>query len=264
MEANCSLGKDVIAKIREFRAKENSPTGKEVLGILLENYKLAARDRMPICQDTGTAVFFVELGQDVQLTGGNFTEAIDEGVRQGYEAGYLRKSIVENPLFGRNNTNDNTPAVIHTTIVPGENIKITFAPKGGGAENMSAVKMLKPADGLAGVKDFVVDVVRRAGANPCPPIIVGVGIGGNFEECTLLSKKSLLRSLSEDNPDPQLAELERDLLQQINNLGIGPQGFGGNTTALAVHILSAPCHIASLPVAVNLQCHAARHKSVIL
>lgn len=264
MEANYYMGEDVIEKIKEFRDKEESDTAKEVLTILLDNYELAAKEKMPICQDTGVAVVFAELGQEVNLTGGDFTEAINEGVRQGYEEGYLRKSMVSDPIIDRVNTKDNTPAIIYVDIVPGDKLKITVAPKGGGSENMSEVKMMKAADGIEGVVEFVVDRVKRSGGNPCPPVIIGVGLGGNFEQSALLAKKSLLRPLTEPNPDQKWAKVEDELLEKINNIGIGPQGFGGRTTALAVNILQRPCHIASMPVAVNVQCHAARHKSATI
>ncbi len=264
MDANFYMGEDVIQKIKEFREKEESDTAKEVLSILLDNYELAAKEKMPICQDTGVAVVFAELGQEVSLTGGDFTEAINEGVRQGYEEGYLRKSMVSDPIIDRVNTKDNTPAIIYTDIVPGDKLKITIAPKGGGSENMSEVKMMKAADGIEGVVDFLVERVRKSGGNPCPPVVIGVGLGGNFEQSALLAKKSLLRSLTEPNPDPKWAKVEEEVLEKINNIGIGPQGFGGRTTALAVHILHKPCHIASMPVAVNVQCHAARHKSATI
>jgi len=264
IDANYYIGEDVIAKIKEFKEKEESPTAKNVLDILLENYELADKEQMPICQDTGIAVCFIEIGQDVHLTGGDFTEAINEGVRQGYQDGYLRKSMVADPIIDRINTKDNTPAIIYTEIVPGEKIKITIAPKGGGSENMSEVKMMKAADGIEGVVEFVVDRISRSGGNPCPPIVVGVGLGGNFEQSALLAKKSLLRSLTVQNPNPKWAKVEKEILDKINNLGIGPQGLGGRTTALGVSILSKPCHIASMPVAVNVQCHAARHKSVVI
>jgi fumarate hydratase subunit alpha len=264
IDANYYMGEDVIAKIKELKAKEESPTAKSVLDILLENYELAEKEQMPICQDTGVAVCFIELGQDVHLIGGDFTEAINEGVRQGYKDGYLRKSMVADPIIDRVNTKDNTPALIYTDIVPGDKVKITIATKGGGSENMSEVKMMKAADGIKGVVDFVVDRISRSGGNPCPPIVVGVGLGGNFEQSALLSKKSLLRSLTEKNPDPKWAEVEAEILEKVNNLGIGPQGLGGRTTALGVHILAKPCHIASMPVAVNVQCHAARHKTAVI
>ena len=264
IDANYYMGEDVIAKIKEFKEKEESPTAISVLDILLENYKLAASEKMPSCQDTGIAVCFVDVGQDVHMVGGDFTEAINEGVRQGYKDGYLRKSMVADPIIDRINTKDNTPAIIYTEIVPGDKIKITIAPKGGGSENMSEVKMMKAADGIEGVIDFVVDRISRSGGNPCPPIVVGVGLGGNFEQSALLAKKSLLRSLTEQNPDPKWARVEEEILEKVNNLGIGPQGLGGRTTALGVFILSKPCHIASMPVAVNVQCHAARHKSAVI
>ena len=264
IDANYYMGEDVITKIKELKEKEESPTAKSVLDILLENYELADKEQMPICQDTGIAVVFVELGQDVHMIGGDFTKSINEGVRQGYKDGYLRKSMVADPIIDRINTKDNTPAIIYTEIVPGDKIKITIAPKGGGSENMSEVKMMKAADGIKGVIDFVVDRISRSGGNPCPPIVVGVGLGGNFEQSALLAKKSLLRSLTEKNPDPKWKKVEEEILEKINNLGIGPQGLGGRTTALAVHILSKPCHIASMPVAVNVQCHAARHKSAVI
>ncbi len=264
MDANFYIGDDIVEKIKEFKEKEESPTAKEILEIILQNQELAAKERMPMCQDTGVAVIFVELGQDVHIVGGDFYEAINEGVRRGYKEGYLRKSMVDDPIIDRINTKDNTPAIIYTDIVPGDKLKITVAPKGGGSENMSEVKMMKAADGIEGVIDFVVDRVKRSGGNPCPPIIVGVGLGGNFEQSALLAKKSLLRDIREKNPDPKWAEVEEIILNKVNKLGIGPQGLGGNTTALAVTILSKPCHIASMPVAVNIQCHAARHKSIVL
>lgn len=264
IDANYYVAKDVLAKVKEFREKEESPTGREIFDLMLENYELAAREQMPLCQDTGVAIVFVELGQDVHLVGGDFYEAINEGVRQGYKEGYLRKSMVTDPVVERKNTKDNTPALIYTDIVPGEEIKITVAPKGGGAENMSEVKMMSAADGIEGIKDFVVDRIRRSGGNPCPPVVVGVGIGGSFEQCALLAKKALLRPLTEKNPEPFWAAVEDELLERINRLGIGPQGLGGTTTALAVSILYKPCHIASMPVAVNVNCHAHRHETAII
>jgi len=263
IEASYDLGKDVIRAIERAKKYEESPVAKGILDQVLENAKIAKIDKAPMCQDTGFAVLFVELGQDVQVTGGDFYEALNEGVRRGYKDGYLRKSILSDPLE-RKNTGDNTPAVIHADIVPGDKIKITIAPKGGGSENMSEGKMLKPADGLQGVKDFVIDRVRRSGGNPCPPIIAGVGIGGTFEKCAMLAKKALLREVGDRNPNKFYADLEVELLEKINKLGIGPQGLGGTTTALDVHIEVHPCHIASLPVAVNIQCHASRHKEIIL
>jgi fumarate hydratase subunit alpha len=262
-EANFSLGEDVIKELQKALASETSATGKGILLQLLENAKIAREELVPICQDTGFAVVFVELGQDVRIIGGDLYDAINEGVRRGYTEGYLRKSIVSHPLT-RINTGDNTPAVIHTKIVQGDKIRIIFAPKGGGSENMSQIKMLKPADGVDGVRKFVIDVVRSAGPNPCPPVIVGVGIGGTFEKCALLSKLALLRKIGQRSKYPDIANLEQELLEEINKLGIGPQGFGGTTTALAVHIEIHAAHIASLPVAVNLNCHAARHKEIIL
>ncbi len=264
IDANYYIGEDVILKLKEFNKKEESETGKGVISILLENYELAAKEQMPSCQDTGIAVIFIELGQDVHLVGGDFISAINEGVRRGYKDGYLRKSMVDDPIIERKNTKDNTPAIIYTDIVPGDKIKITVAPKGGGSENMSEVKMMKAADGIEGVIEFVVDRVKRSGGNPCPPIVVGIGLGGNFEQSALLAKKSLLRPLTEKNDNPIWSKYEDLMLEKINDLGIGPQGLGGRTTALAVHILSKPCHIASMPVAVNIQCHAARHKTAII
>jgi len=264
IEANFYIGDDVVKTLRDFYQKEESPTAKEVLKITIENYELAAKLKMPSCQDTGIAVVFAEIGQDVHIAGGDFVEAINEGVRQGYKDGYLRKSMVDDPIIDRVNTKDNTPAIIYTDIVPGDKLKLTIAPKGGGSENMSEVRMMKAADGLTGVIDFVVDRVRRAGGNPCPPIVVGVGLGGNFEQSALLAKRALLRDLDDTHPEPKWAKVEAELLERINKLGIGPQGLGGRTTAIGVKILTRPCHIASMPVAVNIQCHAARHKSATI
>ena len=262
-EANFFLGKDVMDAINKAKEKEASTLGKDILEQLIANAAIAREELVPMCQDTGYAVIFVELGQDVHIVGGALTVAINEGVRKGYTEGYLRKSIVSHPLE-RKNTGDNTPAVIHVNIVEGNQLKITVAPKGGGSENMSAIKMLKPSEGVEGVKKFVVETVKAAGSNPCPPILVGIGIGGTFEKCAYLAKEALLRPVGEQNKLPDIAKLEQDLLEQINNLGIGPQGLGGRTTALAVHIEIYPAHIASLPVAVNINCHAARHKEAIL
>jgi fumarate hydratase subunit alpha len=262
MEANTDLGQDVLQAFDRALEKEESPLGIEILKELKENARIAREERVPICQDTGFAVVFLELGQDVHLVGGDLREAILEGVRQGYQEGYLRKSICH--PFTRANTGDNTPAVIHTEIVPGEKVKITIAPKGGGSENMSRVVMLTPSDGVEGIKRFVVQRVKESGSNPCPPTIVGVGIGGTFEQAALLAKKSLLRPLASRNPDPELDKLESEILDEINRLGIGPQGLGGRTTSLAVQILMMPCHIASFPLAVNIQCHAQRHKEAII
>jgi fumarate hydratase subunit alpha len=264
VEINYRASRDLVAKIQESILQEESPLAREILELMIKNIDFAAQEQLPMCQDTGSAIVFIELGQDVHLIGGDLSGAINEGIRQGYTAGYLRKSMVADPLFERTNTGDNTPAIIHTEIVPGGKIKITLTAKGAGAENMSELRMLKTAEGIAGVKDFVVDVVRRAGGNPCPPVIVGVGIGGNFEQCALLAKKALLRPLNEKNPDSRLAAIETEVLNRINKLGIGPQGLGGRTTALAVHILSRPCHIAALPVAVNLDCHVHRHATVVI
>ena len=259
MEANFILEKDVLSALKRGQAKEESPVGREIFRQLLENAGIARSERMPICQDTGLAVVFVELGQDAHVTGGALEDAINEGVRRGYQEGYLRKSVLGDPLK-RVNTKDNTPAVIHTRVVPGDRLRLWVVPKGGGSENMSKIAMLKPADGAEGVKKFVIEAVRVASANPCPPIVVGVGIGGSFEQCAFNAKKALLREIGSEHADTFYADLERELLEKVNNLGIGPMGLGGRVTALAVHIEVAPCHIASLPVAVNINCHAARHK----
>ncbi len=261
--ANTELGADVLEAFARFKAREESPTGRDILDQLTENARIAREEKLPLCQDTGFAVVFVELGQDVRLVGGDLTEAVNQGIRQGYQEGYLRKSIVKDPLR-RVNTGDNTPAVIHLKLVPGEHLKVTFAPKGGGSENMSGIAMLRPADGVEGVKRFVLDRVSQAGPNPCPPTIVGVGIGGTFEVAAYLSKLALLRPLGQRHPDPYYAALEEELLASVNRLGIGPQGLGGTTTSLDVHVEVHPCHIASLPVAVNIQCHSARHQEVEL
>ncbi|MBS4023734.1 MAG: fumarate hydratase [Dethiobacter sp.] len=263
MDANFYLGDDVLNSFKKALENETSPTGKNVLQELITNAEIAKEDQVPMCQDTGLAVVFVELGQDVRLVGGDLNEAINEGVRKGYGEGYLRKSAVRDPL-NRVNTKDNTPAIIHLEIVPGDKIKLTVAPKGGGSENMSAVKMLTPSDGAKGVVDFVVDTVSKAGSNPCPPIVVGVGIGGTFEKVAYLAKKSLLRELGAPNSDPFYAAMETEILEKINKLGIGPQGYGGRTTALAVHIETFPAHIASMPAAVNINCHASRHKERVI
>ena len=260
--ANYDLGEDLLAALQRGEQEEESPSGREIFKQLLENARIAGQESVPLCQDCGLAVVFVELGQEAHITGGDFEQAIQEGVRQGYGEGFLRKSLCH-PLT-RANTGDNTPAVIHTEIVPGDRLKITVVPKGGGSENMSRVYMLKPAEGRAGVIDRVVATVREAGPNPCPPIIVGVGIGGTFERAALLAKKALLRELGSPNPDPELAALEKEMLQAVNDLGIGPSGLGGRITALAVHVVMQPSHIASLPVAVNIQCHASRHKEAVL
>ncbi len=262
--ANYDLPRDVYEALVNAAEAEESPVGREVLGQLVENADIAARDRVPICQDTGFAVFFAEVGQDVRLVGGDFAAAVHEGVRRGYADGYLRKSVAEEPAHARRNTGDNTPAIIHASIVPGDTVRITMMAKGGGAENMSSLNMLKPAQGWAGMAQAVVDTVSRAGSNPCPPVIVGVGVGGTIDEVTLLAKKALLREVGSTHPDARLAAMEAELLEKVNALGIGPQGLGGTTTALAVFIEEMPCHIASMPMAVNMQCHAQRHKTVEL
>lgn len=254
---------DVVAAVRAAMEGEESELGREILATILENARLAREQRLPICQDTGVAVVFVEWGQDVRLVGGSLEEAVNEGIREAYREGYLRASVVDDPLR-RRNTQDNTPAVIHVRLVPGAHVRLDVAPKGAGSENMSAVRMLTPADGTEGICRFVVETVDRAGANPCPPLVVGVGLGGTMEKAAWLAKRALLRPVGQPNPHPHLAELEARLLSRINDLGIGPQGLGGRTTALAVHVEAAPCHIASLPVAVNLQCHAARHAGRVL
>ncbi|MFA9422177.1 MAG: fumarate hydratase [Sedimentibacter sp.] len=264
IESNYYLPHDVKKAIEDAYVKEKSPLAKEILADILENGEIASNNDVPICQDTGFAVVFLELGQEVSLVGGDLNEAIDEGVRRGYKNGYLRKSIVNDPFMIRKNTGDNTPAIIHIKIVPGDKIKLIFAPKGGGSENMSALCMLKPSDGVDGIKKFVLDTVDKAGSNPCPPIIVGIGIGGTIEKTTLIAKESLLRTVGEHNANPEVAKLEVELLEEINKLGIGPQGFGGTTTALAVNIETFPAHIASMPVAINIQCHAARHKEATI
>lgn len=261
-ETNFFLPEDVLNSLRKARAEEVSSLGRTVLDQILENAQIAAEERVPLCQDCGAAIVFLELGEEIEITGGNLYAAIEEGVRRGYKDGYLRKSMCH--PFTRKNTGDNTPAMIYTDIVPGNKLKIIFCPKGGGSENMSAIKMLSPSEGIEGVKKFVRDTVKSAGSNPCPPIVVGVGIGGTFERVALLAKKALLRSVESHNKDPELAVLEEELLKKINSLGIGPAGLGGSTTALAVHIEMLPCHIASLPVAININCHAARHKEVTM
>lgn len=262
MDANYYLGEDVLAALKKFEKLEESPLGKEILNQIIKNADIAANKQMPLCQDTGLSVIFAEIGQDVHFKG-DFNEAIQEGIREGYKDGYLRKSIVVDPL-NRKNTGDNTPAVISITIVPGDKVKLTILPKGGGSENMSRIKMLKPADGEQGVKEFVIETIKIAGGNPCPPLVVGVGIGGSFDRVAQLAKHALIREIGSKHPDPFYARMEDELLEKINNTGVGPQGLGGRTTALAVHIEFAPCHIASLPAAVNTQCHSARHKTVVI
>jgi fumarate hydratase subunit alpha len=263
-EANFVLGEDVLAALKQAEQTEKSPLGKETLSRLIENARIAKEERLPLCQDCGVAVVFLEIGQDVHISGGDLYAAVEEGVRQGYGQGYLRKSVAAKPFSARKNTQDNTPPVTHVEIVPGERLKITVMPKGAGAENMSLVAMLKPGEGKQGIIDLVVKTVDEAGGSPCPPLIIGLGIGGTLEKTMLLAKKALLRKVAEPNPDPEVAELEREILTKVNALGIGPLGFGGTTTALAVHAEVMPAHIASLPVAVNLQCHSARHQEAIL
>jgi len=263
ISSNCHLSKDVWEAFRENLEKEESPLGKEVLEEILENGRMAQEEKLPICQDTGFAIVFVEMGQEVRITGGDFYEAINSGVINGYRNGYLRNSVVGDPLR-RKNTGDNSPSWVHVDIVPGNRLKISVMPKGAGSENMSTVKMLSPAEGVQGVKKFVLEWVGERGANACPPLVVGVGIGGTFEGVAMLAKKALLRSIGSRNPEPFYAEMEDELLKRINNLGLGPQGLGGSTTALAVHIETYPCHIASLPLAINLQCHAIRHATIVL
>ena len=262
IEANCYLPQDMKSCIESSHAEENWPQAREILERIMENYTIAEHENRPICQDTGLACVFVSVGQDVHIDG-NLTDAIHEGVRQGYIEGYLRKSVVRDPL-DRVNTGDNTPAMIYYDIVPGDKIEITVAPKGAGSENMSQIKMLKPSDGVQGVKDFILQVVEEAGPNPCPPIVVGVGVGGTFDKAAFLAKKALIRSVDKRNQDPFWAALEEEMLQKINELGIGPQGFGGKTTALCVNIEPYPCHIASLPVAVNINCHVTRHAKKVI
>ena len=262
VQANNHLPQDVKNCIEASYARENWPQAREILERIMENYQIADREDCPVCQDTGVACVFIKLGQEVHVQG-DLTEAINEGVRRGYRDGFLRKSVVRDPL-DRVNTGDNTPAMIYFEIVPGDVCEITVAPKGFGSENMSQIKMLKPSDGEQGVKDFIVKVVEEAGPNPCPPIVVGVGVGGTFDKAAFLAKKALMRHAGEPNPDPYYAAMERELLERINALGIGPQGFGGKTTALAVHIEQFPTHIAGLPVAVNINCHVTRHQTEVL
>jgi fumarate hydratase subunit alpha len=262
IDANYNLGDDVLLAFNRALEKEDSTAAREVIKELIENARIAREEKVPICQDCGLAVVFIEIGQDMHIIGGDLKEAINEGVRQGYRGGYLRKSACH-PIT-RKNTGDNTPAIIHMQIVPGNKMRIIFAPKGGGSENMSRVDMLSPAAGIEGVKDFVVKRVKESGSNPCPPTIVGIGVGGTFERSAILAKKALLRNIGVRNPDPELAEIEEEILARINRLGIGPMGYGGNSTSLDVFLEIEPCHIASLPVAVNIQCHAARHKEAVI
>lgn len=263
IEANEQLPGDIKNAIRRCRACEDWEIAQGVLDKIITNFEIAGEERVPICQDTGMACVFLEIGQDVHITGGDLTEAVDEGVRRGYDKGYLRKSVVKDPVR-RGNTGDNTPAMLYTEIVPGEEIKVTVGPKGFGSENMSAIRMFKPSAGIEGIKDFILETVETAGPNPCPPMVVGVGIGGTFDKCALLAKKALMRSTEVRNPDPYYADLEEEMLEKINKLGIGPQGFGGKTTALALNIETLPTHIAGMPCAVNINCHVTRHKTEVI
>jgi fumarate hydratase subunit alpha len=262
-QANYYLDEDLPDLLNSFISKESNPLAKSILEKLIINARLADKLQKPLCQDTGVAVVFLEIGQDLHILG-DLREAIESGIMESYKENYFRKSMVSDPCFGRENTNTNLPAIIHTEIVSGDKLKITVAPKGGGSENMSRIAMLKPSDGIEGIKDFVLDTVMKAGGNPCPPIIIGVGVGGNFEACATMAKKSLMRPLNSLNKDPLWAEVEMNLLKRINKTNIGPQGLGGDTTALKVFIETMPCHIASLPVAVNIQCHSHRHTSTII
>jgi fumarate hydratase subunit alpha len=263
-EANFELGEDVLSALKKAQKTEESPLGREVLSQLIENARIAQEERLPLCQDCGIAVVFLEIGQDTHISGGDLYAAVEEGVRRGYSEGYLRKSMVNKPFSDRINTRDNTPPVVHAEIVAGERLKIVVLSKGGGAENMSRLAMLKPNDGREGIIELVVRTVDDAGGNACPPLIIGVGIGGTAEQAMLLAKKALLRKVAEPNPDPEIAELEKEVLARVNALGIGPMGYGGSITALAVHAEVMPAHIGSLPVAVNLQCHSTRHKEAVL
>jgi fumarate hydratase subunit alpha len=262
IDAAYNLSEDVLMAYDRALETETAPAAKEILGLLKENARIAKDEHIPICQDTGIAVFFVEIGQDLRIKNGFIVDAINDGVRKGYKEGYLRKSVVD--AITRKNTSDNTPAIIYTELVPGDKLKISFMPKGAGSENMSVIRMLRPTEGVEGIKAFVLESIQKAGANPCPPVVIGVGIGGSFEKAALLAKKSLLRPVGSPNPKLELASLEETLLKAVNKTGIGPEGLGGKVTAMAVHVESYPCHIASLPVAVNINCHAARHKTIIL
>lgn len=264
LKANFYINPDLVQQLGKVLEEENSPIGKYVLRMIIENNKIASREEVPICQDTGLAVVFVEVGQEVYLVGGDFTKAINQGVKEAYKEGYLRKSVVDDPVFERKNTKTNIPAIIYTDIVPGDKIKFLVMPKGFGSENMSAIAMLKPADGEKGIVDFVVETVKKAGPNPCPPTIIGVGIGGTIDKAMVIAKKAIVRKIGQSNKNPKYAALEKEILTKINNLGIGPAGLGGNITSLAVHIDYLPTHIAGLPVAVNVCCHAARHAEGII
>ena len=263
IEANTHLPKDVKCAIENCLACEDGVIAQGVLDNIIENYNIADRENVPICQDTGMACVFLEIGQDVHLAGGDLTEAVNEGVRRGYANGYLRKSVVKDPVR-RGNTGDNTPAMIYTEIVPGENVKITVGPKGFGSENMSAIRMFKPSAGLQGIKDFILETVENAGPNPCPPMVIGVGIGGTFDKAALLAKKAIMRPLDTHNEDPYYAQLEDEMLEKVNALGIGPQGFGGKTTAIGLNVEVLPTHIAGMPCAININCHVTRHKTEVL
>jgi fumarate hydratase subunit alpha len=264
LEANYNLTDDILDALKKAEKSEESTAGKEVLRQIIKNADIAAKEQIALCQDCGAAVVFLEPGQDAHIVGGDLNEAINEGVRQAYEKGYLRKSMVRQPFSARVNTKDNTPAIIHTEIVPGDKLKITVVPKGGGAENMSRLVMLTPSAGRQGIIDNVLKAVDEAGSNPCPPVIVGVGIGGTAEKTLLLAKQALLRKIGEHNADPEVAELEKELLEKVNRLGIGPMGYGGRTTALAVNVEVFPAHIAGMPLAINLNCHSVRHKEAVL
>jgi fumarate hydratase subunit alpha len=262
IDAAYNLSEDVLTAFDRAIETETSPAARELMELLKENARIAKDERFPLCQDTGIAIFFVEIGQDLRIKNGFIVDAINEGVRKGYKEGHLRKSVVD-PIT-RKNTGDNTPAIVYTELAPGDRLRISFMPKGAGSENMSVIRMLRPTDGVEGIRNFVLECVQKAGANPCPPVVIGVGIGGSFEKAALLAKKALLRPVGGPNPKLELASLEETLLKTVNKTGIGPEGFGGKVTAMAVHVESFPCHIASLPVAVNINCHAARHKTIIL
>jgi len=263
IEANTHLPEDVKCGIRSCRACEDWLIAKGVLDNIIENFEIADRENVPICQDTGMACVFLEIGQDVHFVGGDLREAVDAGVRKGYAEGYLRKSVVKDPVR-RGNTGDNTPAVLYTEIVPGDRVKVTIGPKGFGSENMSAIRMFKPSAGIEGIKAFILETVENAGPNPCPPIVIGVGIGGTFDKAALLAKKALMRPIDSENPDPYYAQLEHEMLEKVNALGIGPQGFGGRTTAIGLNIETMPTHIAGMPCAININCHVTRHKTEII
>ncbi len=263
MEANQVLPQDIKDAISTCRSQEDGDIACGILDNIIENYQIAENEQVPICQDTGMACVFLEIGQDVHITDGDLTEAVNEGVCRGYTKGYLRKSVVKDPVR-RGNTGDNTPAMLYTEIVPGEQIKVTVGPKGFGSENMSAIRMFKPSAGIQGIKDFIIETVETAGPNPCPPMVVGVGIGGTFDKAALLAKKALMRPVDTSNPDPYYADLEKEMLQKINELGIGPQGFGGRTTAIGLNIETMPTHIAGMPCAINISCHVTRHKTEVI